>query len=249
MEDVAGGNVSRLLDRGERGRHHFRLGIAARRVVILALHLEPGLRGGSGDDFLRIAEDRRGVAVRDRHLGQGRGFLLLPGQARSLAAVEGGNGGAQLERADHDGPNRQACPKAHVIDAAEILGVRHPEVEDFAAAHPLLEQRNAAVFLRQLDRQQGQDLRLDLLSFEMDRGEPVVAGEGAHQIRFGEVSQVDQCLAETIAPTSLFSEGRRQLELVDEPRLQQHFPKLRLLGQARLHPAPPTVIGAPVTRA
>ncbi len=76
-----------------------------------------------------------------------------------------------------------------------------------------------------------------------------MAGEGPHQVRFGEVSQLNQRLTETIAPAGLFSEGRRQLELVDEPRLHQHFPKLRLLGQARLHAAPPTVIGAPVTRA
>ena len=62
----------------------------------------------------------------------------------------------------------------------------------------------------------------DDLAVEIDDGEMQLLAQHARQVGFGHEVQPDQSDAERLSPLLLIAEGCVQLELVDQPRLQQH---------------------------
>ena len=112
--------------------------------------------------------------------------LLDPDGVRRAVVLVDGVDDAGLRGDDRlDG---QACPEFDVLDDLEVGRIDHGQGQEVADAVD----RHDHVFLGHVDRDQGDDLAIDVELVKVDIGIAELAAESLGDILFGQIAQLDE---------------------------------------------------------
>ena len=127
----------------------------------------------------------------------------------------------------------------------QVARILHAHIEHAGLAVGLDEERQAAVFLGELDRNQRQHLGLEALAVETGHRETELARQDVDQVPLADEAHAYQGAAQGPPAALLLSQGRVELALADASGLDQEFADAELLR----HRGPPSAwIGATAPR-